>query len=993
MTAGRALRVAAVGVVLLLLPVRLLSASVPPIEGFDLVGSVDPPGRVEAYVASLGPLGGPFVETGDADRSGIPIGTVPRIRRALERLGYDPTIDVQRSAAGIHLHIQLRALDRVRQIFVSGNWPLRQDEIVRRISIRPGQAVPPLGAERDAAVARERDRIVDYLQGQGFLEAAVAIELHPPAGASSPLDMNVKIDLGAAFPIGTVGVAGNAVVPAADIADRVRHADWRWLWLRPVPFRRGLIRADVAQLTLRYHALGYLGVRILDPEVAVDHNAKRVNVGMMIRERKKIELGFEGNEHRSTAALTAVAPIANGGSYDDFAAASSAEAIAQHYREHGHMLAAVTWRRQRLSADVDRITFTVGEGPVLRVAAVTFSGNQAFSAERLSETVTVRSFPWLGFIGLGEGGYATPLQLELDVERVVDLYRANGYPDAKVRCEFAPRPSDWQPVGPVLPTDPRWQGARALFIRFVIDEGLPVRIRSIAFEAAGPAGPLPYDATFLRESLLSTVGGPYQPGLIRQDADRLKRLLGDAGHPHATAEPVATRAAQGMTILWQLKMGPQVRVGPVFVRGAFLTREDTLLQWVPMGSGSLLTTTAFERGQRNLALIQLFNNAGPISFPGEPSADGTVPMLIEVEERHDHWGVIRVGGGASSEQILPGGSVLRGDGVYASTGYEHRNLFGRGWRLLSKAEYGRSLTRADADLLDPRFFGTLFRLEISASYLRQATVRLGDIHSGVGSVGFSREMYPGVNAAVRYGLANRSRTEFLLRGAGPDEDLRTVRLGTVVGSLTASVDWLRLDNPLLPTRGFKLHGGIELAHPALSLHAGDDTFIKTDLRSLVVIPLARWLSLRHSVRYDQGFPLDGASVLPKVERFFAGGDTTIRGFELDRARVEIIRTDRSPGVSSVEYRPLGGSVRILHNVDLQFPIARPWYAGVFIDSGIVADSLVAFQPTQFRHGIGISPLLIRLPIGDISLSWAWPLDPQPGDSRTGRLHFNVGLMF
>jgi len=41
----------------------------------------------------------------------------------------------------------------------------------------------------------------------------------------------------------------------------------------------------------------------------------------------------------------------------------------------------------------------------------------------------------------------------------------------------------------------------------------------------------------------------------------------------------------------------------------------------------------------------------------------------------------------------------------------------------------------------------------------------------------------------------------------------------------------------------------------------------------------------------------------------------------------------------------------------------------------------------------VSPLLIRLPIGDISLSWAWPLDPNDGDARIGRLHFNVGLMF
>jgi outer membrane protein insertion porin family len=213
-----------------------------------------------------------------------------------------------------------------------------------------------------------------------------------------------------------------------------------------------------------------------------------------------------------------------------------------------------------------------------------------------------------------------------------------------------------------------------------------------------------------------------------------------------------------------------------------------------------------------------------------------------------------------------------------------------------------------------------------------------------------------------------------------------------VGSLSLTVEWLRLDNPLVPARGFKLTGGVEVALPGLSMNFGQDTFVKVIGRSLTVVPLLSWLSLRHSVRFDQGLPI-GAPVLPKVERFFAGGDTTIRGFELDRARTEVIRSPLATGVYSVQYRPVGGSVRILHNIDLQFPILRPWYGAVFLDSGVVADSLLGLGAARFRHGIGISPLLVKLPIGDISLSWAWPLDPQAGDARIGRLHFNVGLMF
>ena len=86
-------------------------------------------------------------------------------------------------------------------------------------------------------------------------------------------------------------------------------------------------------------------------------------------------------------------------------------------------------------------------------------------------------------------------------------------------------------------------------------------------------------------------------------------------------------------------------MGPIFVRGNFLTSERTIRRWTLLRPGDPLTTTALERSQRNLALIQIFNNASPISFPPEAQAENTLPMLVEVEERHDHWGVVRVGGG------------------------------------------------------------------------------------------------------------------------------------------------------------------------------------------------------------------------------------------------------------------------------------------------------------------------------------------------------------
>jgi outer membrane protein assembly factor BamA len=285
------------------------------------------------------------------------------------------------------------------------------------------------------------------------------------------------------------------------------------------------------------------------------------------------------------------------------------------------------------------------------------------------------------------------------------------------------------------------------------------------------------------------------------------------------------------------------------------------------------------------------------------------------------------------------------------------------------------------------------RVGLAGSYLRQSTVRLGDIQSGGGSIVFSRELYPGLDSFLRYGLRKTLRTESLIRGAGPFAEQDSVEIPTVVGGLTFGLEWQRLDHPLAPTRGFKLQGGVEVVAPFLSFFWGEDTFVKTNLRGVAVVPLSPRVSLRHSVRYEQGFPFGGLPLLPKVERFFAGGDTTLRGFDVDRARSEITVLNSAAGASFVRFRAVGGSLRILQNIDLHVRVAGPWHVGVFSDNGVVADSFDGLRPRDFRHGAGVAPFVFKLPIGDISIAWGWPLDPQPGDSKIGRLHLNVGLMF
>jgi len=985
-----------------------------PILGFSVTGKlIDPADRINQVIEGLLGAQPRFVESGPADLIGTPIGTVPRVRDLMARLGYDAVVEPREEVAGIRLHIDLRPFDRVRHIFVDGNWPLRQDEVQRRlIEFRPGLPLPLPGPEREAAIERERVRVREFLRGEGYMGADVRIEMRPhglfesipslsrlastPSVEPASTDIQVSVSRGPGYPIGALRVTGNTAVPTDDITKVFRHYKWWSFNSVPKPFKQQVLREDVGIVTQRYRDEGYAGARVstdYDPATSINRKTKSLSLGVTIAERKRISVAFEGNR-RSASSLMDQVTLFERGAYDDYEVQASADAIQHYYQGKGHFLARVQWRRERLSPDADRIVFLVDEGPELRVRQVEMVGNRVLSSDELREVVTVREFPLLGLIGLGTGGHVTGRQIQLDAERLVEHYRANGFPDAKARGAAATSRDAIGLVGAVAAAAETVSRARDdIYVRFSIEEGPRVYVQAVVFESADGA-PLPRDQDFLRKSVQLQPGDPMRPGVLEDDGRRLTRLLADEGYPAVAVEPDVDRQGDRVAVVWRVRSGPRTRVGPIFIRGNFFTLPQTILEQIPVRSGGVLTTTGVERGKRNLALLQLFNLLR-ITFPGQEAGREVVPMVIDVEERHDHWGIPSIGVGISTEQAAPdSGLCLLSTcvGAYGSAGYVHRNLLGRGWTLSGRGDLGNSLARATALFSDRRFFGTLFRLEVSGNYLSQATVRLGDIRQWGGSIGFARQMLPGVDAAVRYNLRNTTRTESLLRGAGPDHQRRSVELATTVGSVSASIEWLRLDSLVLPTRGFRLEGIAELALPNLSFGIGRDRFIKVGGRSLVVMPVARWLSVRHGVRIDQGFPLGGASLLPKVERFFAGGDTTIRGFQIDRARTETIRFPLAPGLESVQFRPLGGSLRVLHNIDFQVPLAPPLWGAVFMDSGVVADSLDSLDPSQFRHGVGVG-LLVKLPVGDIALSWAWPLDPDLGDARRGRLHVNLGLMY
>jgi outer membrane translocation and assembly module TamA len=127
--------------------------------------------------------------------------------------------------------------------------------------------------------------------------------------------------------------------------------------------------------------------------------------------------------------------------------------------------------------------------------------------------------------------------------------------------------------------------------------------------------------------------------------------------------------------------------------------------------------------------------------------------------------------------------------------------------------------------------------------------------------------------------------------------------------------------------------------------------------------------------------------VPASERFFAGGDITIRGFPLDRVG--------APNTISEQGFPKGGNAVLILNAELRVPVWGDFGAAFFIDGGNVFDRVTEFDVSELRGSAGFG-LRYRSPIGPIRLDLGFPMDRRVIGGKLEKrsvLHFSIGQAF
>ena len=219
--------------------------------------------------------------------------------------------------------------------------------------------------------------------------------------------------------VGRIIIAGNSGLRNRDISDVITTK------VNDI-FNQAKVRVDVEAIMNLYIEKGFPNAT-----VEAEENTARdgsVTVTFRITESEKITISkieFQGNSRFSNNALRSqlslkAKSLLNKGAFQEAALIADREAVAKYYHDRGYIDAVV--RDVTRTYDTDKkgtnltLTFWIDEGSEFTFGGVTFSGNVIFTSEQLDKLITSKT-----------GEIVNSTKLEMDLQRVSDLYYENGY--------------------------------------------------------------------------------------------------------------------------------------------------------------------------------------------------------------------------------------------------------------------------------------------------------------------------------------------------------------------------------------------------------------------------------------------------------------------------------------------------------------------------------------------------------------------------------------
>ncbi len=599
--------------------------------------------------------------------------------------------------------------------------------------------------------------------------------------------------------------------------------------------------------------------------------------------------------------------------------------------------------------------FIIREGPKTEVGALRISGNTAFNAATL-----------LAFFDFPTQGLTDPGRLYVDtvvregISKIRDLYRSEGYLLVSVSSPALVFSEDRASVD----------------IDIAVTEGVRSVLKTVEFHGEI----LPEAEADLQALKEEFAGKPYFKRRKLGLRNRILEVYGRLGYPSPEIHVQEKESGVPGEIILEtsVKSGFPAKIARINVSGNNRTKSDFIKNRIKYKQGDSYDPEKHRDSFQQLYRTGLFAKVDIDLSHMDTPEDGILEVRVEESPARELF-------------FEPGWGSY--EWLRMRTGYRDRNLLGTG--RIFRAEGGISVKGRDLliSFTDPWFMSTDIVADLPFTYHYREEPSFSREDTGA-SLLFTKPLSRNWN--VSFGSLYRTTDIFDYDAETTPEAFDTGY--DIVSAKVQSVIDTR-DDYFFPSSGFRASLAVESADPAMGSQISYWRFT-SGFRYFKSIGAGVIMGLR----YHSGLILPGRDqiTLPIGERFFNGGENSVRSFRESRV-----------GPADVSGNPVGGMGFNTINIELRRKITANFALSLFTDFGNVApnrsrseqgmppyaaradvidDTLNDFF-SDFRSSVGTG-IQYLLPIGPLRLDCAFNPDRREEKGEDDFvIHFSVGMAF
>ncbi len=611
------------------------------------------------------------------------------------------------------------------------------------------------------------------------------------------------------------------------------------------------------------------------------------------------------------------------------------------------------------------IHFAIKEGKSKKIKAIKFEGFTKEEKAQVSVMILSSKYNILHSWLTGKGLLQEEL-LEQDQMILLNYLHNQGYADAKIDVEVLENPK-----------------IDGLAIVFTAHRGTIYHVGDVTID-----GNTIFSLEKLQKRLRIHKDDIFSPEKVQESAQSIQDLYGHKGYieTQVSYETVLSEKAPMYDVHFQIDERESFRIGLIRNNGNTQTKSNVILRESLLVPGENFDSRKLKATQQRLENIGYFKNVnvyavrsnedlglGPnyrdVNIEIEEASTGSASLFVGLSSLEDVFAGIEF---TERNFNVDGFTKLKSEGVAA--------LRGGGEYAHLKTNIGKTQQSYLLSWMNPYFFDSLWRFGFETSYTQSKLISKNyNTHTYGGSLFTS---YPITNFwtfTTKYRVRHEKTT---VRDATKkvEEKVNKKNKG-LLSAIGPNFSYDSTDRAYKPHKGIRSSFDLEFAGLG-----GKFKFLKMGYLLTAYHPLfckKGTLKFLGDIKFIEPVLGKKPDDVPIAERFFLGGENTVRGYKPFILGPQLKGADNSK-------TPKGGISSLLLSLEYNYELLPILDVFAFIDAGSVSDKRFDIHKISAGTGVGIRlEIMKQMPI---SVGWAYPIKPERR-SDTQRYFFSMGAQF